>query len=101
MLPDKWFITITDNEEETKVYREFFESKNNNANWSYRIGYIYNFEETTTAVGGLLGGLFFSGMGFKEITFKEFQKYKVGIEIDKPKQPEDYTYLIDFLKKIL
>lgn len=65
ILPEKWEICIN-NEEEAKIYRDFFESKVGKK-WDYTIGFVYGFNGKKYT-----SGRFYN---YTEITFEQFKKY--------------------------
>lgn len=93
-LPKKWYIEIT---EENKAPVNEWKIKQKFDKDLFEINCRYNFVSENG--GGKVDKV---GMDREEITFEQFQKYVLGIEIEEPvvEKNTDYNYLLPFLKII-
>lgn len=91
MVPEKWCVKL-DSSNKTSIIRFL-----RNNNYSFKLDDVDEFFVHFPFIGNN-GSCYYSvQQSYTEITFEEFEKYILNKQID---VPEDYTYLVKFLKKL-
>jgi hypothetical protein len=96
ILPEKWYCVVT--EENIKVLSKwrFGEEEDYKTVPNFKpgciVGYCLDWASTRE------WNYEIDGSWINEITFTQFQKYVLGLEIEKPN--EDYSYLIPIITKL-
>ena len=68
-LPKSWHIIIN-NQEEAKVYKQYFDQRNEGKTWYYENNYIYGFSDVK-CIAGYNCGVLLSFEEFKYLVLKQ------------------------------